>query len=108
VPDEIDQIGTTHRIAAGQDEHGRDVAERSHLIDEPEPLLGRQLVWIPAGNRIGAAVQAGERARRVTSQMTMKGIREKPPEVRTCGRGPEAFSVAISGLRIVDRPRRSV
>ena len=58
---ELEEVGSVDRVAPAQDQDRR--AHRRHLVDQVEPLRGRELARIAAGLGRGTAVAAGERAR---------------------------------------------
>src|SRR5581483_804811 len=57
-----DQVRPPHRIASGQDEEWRRIAERRHAVDQPASLLRRELARVAMGDRLGATVNARQRA----------------------------------------------
>ena len=63
VPHKLREIGTPHRVAAGEDQERRSRTKSAYLVDQAKPLFGCQLAWIAAMNRVRPAVHACERAR---------------------------------------------
>ncbi len=61
-PDELLEVRAAERVAAGEDDMRQRVAEAEDPVEEPLPLVGRQLERAPLGLGRGAAVAAGEAA----------------------------------------------
>ena len=59
---DLGEIRPPHRIAAGQDQDRRRRSERTDLIDQAERISRVELARIAPADRVGAAVDAGERA----------------------------------------------
>jgi hypothetical protein len=60
--DQVLQIGTAHRIAAGEHQQRGLWLEPAYLIDQLEAFLGRELARIAARDGVGAAVDARQTA----------------------------------------------
>src|SRR5262249_9778665 len=62
VRDQIDDVRSPKRVAAGEHEERRRGAESGDAIDQAIPFLGRQLLRMALRDRRGPTVDAGERA----------------------------------------------
>jgi hypothetical protein len=98
--DELCQIGPAHGIPASQHEQRRPIAERANLVDQAEPLGGAQLARVAPRERIGAAVQAGERARACHLPDDEEG-RAVEVEGGGCGRKRHAASIAVGAAGVI-------